>query len=99
MIGRITIILLCSPILLLLMLQYMYTLHVQVQCMQYMYNITIPLYSPPLLLMLLHMYIIYYYMYNTVDLENFGVKKFCIAHTSTKLKHTRFFYYKNFTFE
>ena len=27
----------------------------------------------------------------TVDLENFGVKKFRIAHTSTKLKHTRFF--------
>ena len=26
----------------------------------------------------------------TVDLENFGVKKFRIAHTSTKLKHTRF---------
>ena len=36
---------------------------------------------------------------HTVDLENFGVKNFCIAHTSTKLKHTRFFYYENFTFK
>ena len=26
-------------------------------------------------------------------------KKLCKAHTSTKLKHTRFFYYDNFTFE
>ena len=38
-------------------------------------------------------------IYNTVDLENFGVKKFRIAHTSTKLEYTRFFYYENFTFE
>ena len=34
-----------------------------------------------------------------LDLENFSVKNFHIAHTSTKLKHTRFFYYENFTFE
>ena len=36
---------------------------------------------------------------NTVDLENFGVKKLCKAHTLTKLKLTRFFYYDNFTFK
>ena len=37
---------------------------------------------------------------STVDPENFGVKKVRIAHTSTKLKHTRLFYYENyFTFE
>ena len=35
----------------------------------------------------------------TIDLENFGVKKLHKAQTSTKLKHTRFFYYDNFTFE
>ena len=35
----------------------------------------------------------------TVDLENFGVKKLRKAQTSTKLKHTRFFYYDNFAFE
>ena len=34
-----------------------------------------------------------------VDIENFGVKKLRKAQTSTKLKHTRFFYYGNFTFE
>ena len=28
---------------------------------------------------------------NTIDLENFGVKKLRKAHTSTKLKDTRFF--------
>ena len=27
----------------------------------------------------------------TIDLENFGVKKLCNAHTSTKLKRARFF--------
>ena len=36
---------------------------------------------------------------NTVDLENFGVKKLCKAHTLMKLKHKRLFYYDNFTFE
>ena len=36
---------------------------------------------------------------NTVDLENFGVKNLRRAHTSTKLKHMRFFYYNDFTFE
>ena len=35
---------------------------------------------------------------DTVDLENFGVKKLRKAQTSMKLKHTRFFYYDNFTF-
>ena len=34
---------------------------------------------------------------HTVDLENFGVKKLCKAQTLMKLKHTRFFYYENFT--
>ena len=34
-----------------------------------------------------------------VDLENFGVKKFCKAQTSTKLKRTRFFTMTIFTFE
>ena len=35
----------------------------------------------------------------TIDLENFGVRKLRKSHTLTKLKHTRFFYYDNFTFE
>ena len=35
----------------------------------------------------------------TVDLENFDVKTLRKAQTSTKLKHTRNFYYDNFTFE
>ena len=35
---------------------------------------------------------------HTVDLENFGVKILCKAHTSTKLKQ-EIFYYDNFTFE
>ena len=38
-------------------------------------------------------------LHYTVDLENFGVKKLRKAQTSTKLKHARFFYYVNFTFE
>ena len=28
-----------------------------------------------------------------------GLKKLCKAHIITKLKHTRYFYYDNFTFE
>ena len=36
---------------------------------------------------------------NSVDLENFFLKNLCKAHTSTKLKHTRYFSYDNFTFE
>ena len=28
-----------------------------------------------------------------MELEIFGVKKVCIPHTSTKLKHMKFFYY------
>ena len=35
----------------------------------------------------------------TIDLEKFSVKKLHRAHTLTKLKHSRFFYYDNFTFE
>ena len=38
------------------------------------------------------------YYIDTEDLENFGVKKLRKAQISTKLKHTRFFYYENFTF-
>ena len=38
-----------------------------------------------------------YDIIRTVDLENLGVKKLRKAQTSTKLKHTRFFYYDNFT--
>ena len=34
-----------------------------------------------------------------VYLENFDVKKLRKAQTSTKLKHTRFVYYDNSTFE
>ena len=38
-------------------------------------------------------------IYYTVGLENFSVKKVRITHTSTKLKHTRFFTMKILPFK